>query len=66
MALKQRERDLHEYLPDKVLIDLEPSFLAFLNQLRQVSALAIFHNDIQSSVRLVYELVHATHNVFVL
>lgn len=46
MALKQRQRNLHEYLPNEVLVDLVTSLLALMDELCKIPAFAILHDYI--------------------
>lgn len=66
VALKEGKRDLHQYLPDKVLIDGLPLLFALRYELSQVAATAVLHHDVQSCLLLVDYLIEASNDVLVL
>ena len=53
VALKQCKGDLSKNLPNEILIKVLSAFFTFLNQLREISALAVLHHNVKSSVGLV-------------
>jgi hypothetical protein len=55
MAVPQSLDDLHEYFPNHILSYMILLYLALFNELSHISSLAIFHNDVQSALLLIYD-----------
>lgn len=66
MTLKQSKSDLHQYLPDEVLIDALALLLTLGDKLGQVAALAVLHHDVERCLLFVNDLVEAPNDIFVL
>jgi len=63
VALLERERDLREHAPDKVLLDGRAVALGALDDGAQVAALAKLHHNVELRRRLVDDAVVVAHNV---
>lgn len=63
MTFAQRQQDLHEDLPDYVLLHEVLIFLQSPNQLRQIAVFAILHDYKYFLRRAVDEVLMVPHNV---
>ena len=66
MTFEEGERDLHENLPNEIFIDGLFLLLALLYELCEITPFAMFHDYIQSCILLIYNLIIAPDNIFML
>lgn len=65
MTMLQREHNLHEIVPDRVLGDGDAVLLRLLDDRRQVAAAAVLHEDVEDAGVAVDVAVVVADDVFV-